>query len=187
MTEQTEKTEPAPRSDPRGVRVRQGLFVLVLLAITAAYCWGLGWIALGFARAGGGVGWGLALGVTLLLLLTVWVLWREVLFGIAAGRLARRYRAPADLRSDPREEFEAARSALQDGAPPDRALQDEEPQDADRPAETPPGARADADEPRGDGEDWRAWYRLALAYDALRDRRSARASVRRAIQLAPRD
>ena len=32
-------------------------------------------------------------------------------------------------------------------------------------------------------EDWRAWYRLALAYDAERDTRRGRAAMRRAIAL----
>ncbi|HVF03894.1 MAG TPA: hypothetical protein VNA20_03560 [Frankiaceae bacterium] len=32
-------------------------------------------------------------------------------------------------------------------------------------------------------EDWRAWYRLALAYDAGRDPRRGRAAMRRAIAL----
>ncbi len=33
-------------------------------------------------------------------------------------------------------------------------------------------------------EDWRAWYRLAIAYDAGRDPRRGRAAMRRAIALA---
>lgn len=129
--------------------------VAVLVAITAAYCWGLGWMAYGFARAGGVVGWGLALGVTILLALTVWVTWREVLFGMAAGRLAKRFRAEHGTAADPhgeeagrRTEFEAARDALDD-------------------EET--------------ARDWRAWFRLSLDYDALRDRRNARMALRRAI------
>ena len=32
-------------------------------------------------------------------------------------------------------------------------------------------------------DDWRAWYRLGLAYDASGDRRRAREAVRRAITL----
>jgi len=32
-------------------------------------------------------------------------------------------------------------------------------------------------------DDWRAWYRLGLAYDASGDRRRARGAVRQAIQL----
>ena len=32
-------------------------------------------------------------------------------------------------------------------------------------------------------DDWRAWYRLGLAYDAAGDRRRARAAVRQAIRL----
>lgn len=137
----------------------QKLFVAALLLITAAFAWGLGWIAWGFAQAGGPVGWGLALGVTILLVLTVWVTWREVLFGLRSGRLAREYMPSADenpavedpAAPDARAEFEAARSAIQDD--PDRE------------------------------QDWRAWFRLALAYDGVRDRRNARMATRRAIEL----
>lgn len=132
--------------------MRQKLFVAALLLITALYAWGLGWIAVGFSRAGGVIGWGLALGVGILLVLTVWVTWREVLFGLEAGGLARRYAGTAVEHEEPREEFEAARAHL----------------------ESAPGAE----------EDWRGWFRLALAYDALRDRRQARAATRRAIRLA---
>lgn len=136
--------------------MREKIFVAVLVLITAAYAWGLGWIAWGFFRAGGAVGFGLALGVLILLLLTVWVTWREVLFGLRAGHLSRRYEPPAEaIAEDAREEFEAARAALQDGAD---------------------GAEGD----------WWAWFRLALAYDALRDRRNARMATRRAIEASRR-
>lgn len=36
-------------------------------------------------------------------------------------------------------------------------------------------------------EDWRVWYRLALAYDAERDTRRGRAAMRQAISLRGRD
>ncbi|MCG7309332.1 hypothetical protein [Brachybacterium sp. ACRRE] len=149
--------------------MRAKIGVALLLLVTAAYCWGLLWIATGFARAGGVIGWGLAAGLVVLLVLTVWVTWREVLFGLRAGRLARLYgaarfepraddgtgvRAEQDpvaqrdaRRAAARAEFEAARDAVQDGGE----------------------------------DDWRAWYRLGLAYSANRDTRDARAAVRRAI------
>lgn len=133
--------------------MRDKIFVILLVLITAAYAWGLGWIAWGFFRAGSAVGYGLALGVLILLLLTVWVTWREVLFGLSAGRLSREYTPPADaIAGDAREEFEAARSAIEQGAQ----------------------------------EDWRAWFRLALAYDAMRDRKGARMAIRRAIDASSR-
>ena len=72
--------------------MRERLFVGVLLVLTALFCWALGWIAWGFARAGTALGWGFALGICALLVLTVWVTWREVLFGLAAARLGRAYR-----------------------------------------------------------------------------------------------
>ena len=134
--------------------MRQKLLVGLLVLITAAYSWGLGWIAWGFVRAGGVLGYGLALGIVILLALTVWVTWREVLFGLSAGGLAARYAPPAEADAeDPRAEFEAARTAVEDGA-----------------------AGGDAE------EEWRAWFRLALAYDALRDRKGARMATRRAIE-----
>lgn len=133
--------------------MRPRLLVGILLVLTALFCWGLGWIAWGFVRAGGPVGWGLALAVVILLLLSVWVTWREVLFGISAARLGRAYahsdeETAATSAASPRAEFEAARAHVE---------------------------RRD--------RDWRAWYRLGLAYDGVRDRRHAREAVRRAIAL----
>ena len=149
--------------------MRQKLMVAALVLITAAYCWGLGWIAWGFSRAGGTIGWGLALGVGNLLALTVWVTWREVLFGLAAGRLVHEYRPePGD-----QEQIEAEPSAAEEQQ---RA---KEPVAADQ-AEFEAARTAIEQEGR---QDWQAWFRLALAYDALRDRRSARAATRRAIEV----
>jgi hypothetical protein len=133
--------------------MRQKLLAALLVLITAAYAWGLGWIAWGFARVGGVLGYGLALGIVILLALTIWVTWREVLFGMAAARLSARYAPPVGADGeDARAEFESARTALEDGSL---------------------GQGAEAE--------WRAWFRLALAYDALRDRKGARMATRRAI------
>jgi len=130
--------------------MKDRLLVALLTLITAAYAYGLGWIAWGFMRAGGPLGYGLALGVVILLALTIWVTWREVLFGLAASRLSAQYAPPADADGeDRRAEFEAARTVLQ--------------------------------EREGAEQDWRAWFRLALAYDALKDRKGARMATRRAI------
>lgn len=133
--------------------MREKIFVAALVLITAAYAWGLGWIAWGFVRAGSVLGYGLALGIVILLALTIWVTWREVLFGLAAGRLSRRYEPPAEARGDDaRAEFDSARTVLQE---------------------------------QGE-DDWRAWFRLALAYDALHDRKGARMATRTAIEAAKR-
>lgn len=42
-----------------------------------------------------------------------------------------------------------------------------------------PGAKAQAE---AEPENWRAWYRLAIAYDLNRDRRAARAAMRQALR-----
>src|SRR5690606_39750159 len=95
--------------------MKDRLLVALLTLITAAYAYGLGWIAWGFMRAGGPLGYGLALGVVILLALTIWVTWREVLFGLAASRLSAQYAPPADADGeDRRAEFEAARTVLQE-------------------------------------------------------------------------
>src|SRR5699024_8097004 len=110
--------------------MRQKLMVAALVLITAAYCWGLGWIAWGFSRAGGTIGWGLALGGGILLALTAWVTWRQELFGLAAGRLPHEYRPepgdqgqieadPSAAGAEPRAK-EPVRAAAGHDAPRDR-------------------------------------------------------------------
>jgi tetratricopeptide (TPR) repeat protein len=105
-----------------------------------------------------------ALGIALIVLplLGFWALVVELLFGIRSGRLVQRLAADGDLPADnlPR-----------------------------RPSGRPDRSAADAEFPlyraavEADPDDWRAWLRLGMAYDASGDRRRARQSIRRAIQL----
>lgn len=151
------------------------LMVAALVAITALYCWGLFWIAWGFARAGGAVGWGLALGIAILLLLTVWVTWREVLFGMATARLTRAYDGPVPVRPTA-----AARRAAETGHS-DGPSGDGAPAPPPTPREEFDAAKAQIES--ASQEHWQDWYRLALAYEAMRDRKDARMALRRAIDL----
>lgn len=107
---------------------------------------------------------GILIGAALIVLplIAAWALYRELRFGVEAARLGRALEAEDAL---PDEEL-AAR-------PSGRVLREE----------------ADAVFPRyreaveAAPEDWRAWYRLGLAYDGSGDRRRARAAVRTAIRL----
>ncbi|WP_374313479.1 hypothetical protein [Microbacterium sp.] len=111
---------------------------------------------------------GVLMGVVLVVLpvIAVWALGRELWFGIRAERLGKRLEADDAL---PAEEI-AVR-------PSGRAVRSEA--DALFPA-----YRADVE---AHPDDWRAWYRLGLAYDASGDRRRAREAVRTAIRLEAAD
>lgn len=165
--------------------------VVGLVLITLLYCWALLWLAWGFARAGGVVGWGLAAAVAILLALTVWVTWRELLFGLNAARLAREYssdgasgptvRGAGDV--DPVDHG----SRELDAVDPHAVEQSQATTGTSDPSRVTSRAEFDlakaAIEQRTGESDWRAWFRLSLAYDALHDRRQARAAARRAIEL----
>lgn len=105
-----------------------------------------------------------AMGVGLVVLpaIAAWALGRELWFGVRAQALGRRLEAEGALPG----ESVAVR-------PSGRVLRE----DADA---VFPAYRAEVE---SHPEDWRAWYRLGLAYDAAGDRRRARAAVRRAIGL----
>ncbi|HWM15012.1 MAG TPA: hypothetical protein VNP97_00330 [Microbacterium sp.] len=106
----------------------------------------------------------IAMGVGLVVLpvVAVWGLGRELWFGVRAQQLARRLEAEGRL---PDEQVGVR--------PSGRVLRE----DADA---LFPAYKADAE---AHPDDWRAWYRLGLAYDASGDRRRARGAVRRAIRL----
>jgi cytochrome c-type biogenesis protein CcmH/NrfG len=111
-----------------------------------------------------GDGVGIALGVALIVipLLATWALGRELWFGWRADRLGRRLEVDGALPEETVAVRPSGRVVREDG-------------DAVFPA-----YRAEVEE---SPEDWRAWYRLGLAYDAASDRRRAREAIRRAISL----
>lgn len=106
----------------------------------------------------------IAMGVALVVLpvIAAWALGRELWFGIRAERLARRLEAEGRL---PDESVSVRASG--------RVVRE----DADA---VFPHYRADVE---AHPDDWRAWYRLGLAYDAAGDRSRARGAVRKAIRL----
>ena len=106
----------------------------------------------------------IAMGVALVVLplLAVWALGRELWFGFRAERIARRLESEGGIPQDDVAVRPSGRVIREDGEavfPAYRAAVEEHP------------------------EDWRAWYRLALAYDAAGDRRRARSAVRQSIRL----
>jgi cytochrome c-type biogenesis protein CcmH/NrfG len=107
---------------------------------------------------------GIAMGIALIVLplIAAWALGRELWFGVRAQQLGKRLESEGGLP----EESVAVR-------PSGRVVRE----DAD--AVFPTYRAAVEREP----DDWRAWYRLGLAYDASGDRRRARDAVRQAIRL----
>jgi cytochrome c-type biogenesis protein CcmH/NrfG len=104
------------------------------------------------------------MGIALIVLpiIASWALWRELTFGASASRLARRLEEESAL---PEESVDLSPSGR-----PDRAEAD---------ALFPRYREAVEEAP----DDWRAWFRLGLAYDGAGDRRRARQAVRTAISL----
>lgn len=107
---------------------------------------------------------GVVMGVALIVLpvIAAWALWRELAFGASASRLGRRLEQESAL---PEESIDLSPSGR-----PDRVEAD---------ALFPRYREAVEESP----EDWRAWFRLGLAYDGAGDRRRARQAVRTAISL----
>lgn len=138
--------------------------VAVMAALLALYIVLVGWRAVQLVQTGEPVG--IAMGIALIALpvIAAWALGRELWFGIRAEQLARRLEA--------------------EGGVPDEIV-----------ATTPSGritrAEGDAVFPRYRAEveqnpdDWKAWFRLSLAYDAAGDRRRARQAAREAIRRSP--
>ncbi|MFG6474810.1 hypothetical protein ACFXP7_00310 [Microbacterium sp. P06] len=111
-----------------------------------------------------GDGVAIALGAALVVLpiLAVWGLGRELWFGFRAERLGARLAADGAL---PDEELAVRPSGRVERVDADALF---------------PTYRADVE---ANPDDWRAWYRLGLAYDGSGDRRRARGAIRTAIKL----
>lgn len=106
-----------------------------------------------------------AIGAALLVLpvLGMWFIGAEILFGIRAERLGARLEREGGL---PQDEVATSASGRIDRADADALF---------------PRYQAEVE---AAPEDWAAWYRLALVYDAAGDRKRARWATRTAIRLA---
>lgn len=139
---------------------RLGVFVMAaVLALYIALVAHRGWLLL---TSGQPVG--IAMGAVLFFLPVVaaWGLWRELRFGMRAQALGKRLEAEGGL---PTDEVEVRQSGKPDRAQAEALF---------------PGYRDDV---QAHPDDWRAWYRLALAYDGAGDRTRARQAARKAISL----
>ena len=136
--------------------------VAVMAALLALYIILVSQRAVLLIASGDGVGIAMGVALIVLPLLAGWALGRELWFGVRAEQLGRRLDSEGGLPAD-----EVA------VRPSGRVMRDEG--DA-----IFPRYRAEVE---ADPDDWRAWYRLGLAYDAAGDRRRAREAVRSAIRL----
>ena len=144
--------------------VRVGVAVMApLLALYIVLVGQRAWILL---TSGDPLGIAMGAALAVLPLLAAWGLSREVRFGIRAQQLGARLEREGALPQDEVAVRPSGRVVREDG-------------DAVFPRYR--------DEVEAHPDDWRAWYRLSLAYDAAGDRRRAREAVRTAIRLESAD
>ena len=105
-----------------------------------------------------------ALGVAVIVIPVIgaWVLYRELAFGMRTQQLGRELGAEGGL---PVDDLPRTPSGRIERDAADARFAEYEQQVQSTP------------------DDWRAWYRLAIGYDDARDRKRARAAMRRAITL----
>ncbi len=137
---------------------------LLLAAVLVLYFVLLGGRAVALFEDGAPVAVALGVGVLLLPLVGAWVTWATLRFGVRTQALARRLDAEGGLpdTSDlPRTPSGRVDRAAADGWFETQRVA----------AEAAP-------------DDWRSWYRLAVAYDVAGDRGRAREAMRKALDLA---
>ncbi|MBG6057446.1 hypothetical protein RCH16_000638 [Cryobacterium sp. MP_M5] len=138
------------------------LAVVPMALLLAFYLVLVGWRAVLFVQSGDPVGILIGVALIILPLIGVWALVLELRFGRNSERLVRQLEREGGL---PVEDLPT------------------------RPSGRPLRDAADAEFPRFKAAvdaapgDWRAWFRLGLAYDASGDRRRARGAIRTAIDL----
>jgi hypothetical protein len=142
--------------------VKGRVAAIVMAVLLAVYLVLMGQRAVMFVLTGEPIG--VMIGVFLIALPIVgaWALVRELMFGVRTERLVKQLEREDALPVDDLPKRPSGR--------PERAAADAE-----------FGAYRDAVE--ADESDWRAWFRLGLAYDASGDRRRARGALRTAIAL----
>jgi hypothetical protein len=142
--------------------VKSRVAALLMAVLLAIYLVLVGQRAVLFVLTGEPIG--IAIGVFLIILPIVgaWALVREVLFGVRTQRMVEQLESEGELPVDDLPK-----------RPSGRPLREA--------ADAEFGVYRDAVE--RDETDWRAWFRLGLAYDASGDRRRARQALRTAISL----
>jgi hypothetical protein len=136
--------------------------VVVMAVLLVFYLVLVGWRAVLFVQSGEPEG--ILIGVALIVLpiIGAWALVREILFGARCERLVKQLEAEGEL---PVDDLPTRPS----GRPYREAADAQFPEYRDAVDAAP--------------EDWRAWFRLGLAYDASGDRRRARGALRTAMAL----
>jgi cytochrome c-type biogenesis protein CcmH/NrfG len=142
--------------------MRTKLTIAVMVLVLVFYAALIGFKGVALLSSGSVVG--VLLGVALLILpvLGLLLVWREIEFGRRTAQLARALDAEGGL---PVDDLPRRPSGRVDRTAADAAFQDMRRHTEEHP------------------EDWRAWFRLALAYDAAGDRTRARAAARHAVAL----
>ena len=140
--------------------VAGSIFMASLLVL---YMWAAGYQAFIMMSSGNGVVVTMGIALVVLPVIGVWALIREFSFGIRSGALIKRLEAENALPVDTLEHTPSGRT-IRESADEEFPLY--------------------AAEVEAAPESWRAWMRLALAYDASGDRKRARSAVRTAIGLS---
>lgn len=133
-----------------------------MAALLLMYIVLIGWRAVQFVATGEPIAVAMGIALIILPIVGAWALGRELLFGVRSQRLVGVLEAEGNL---PEEVLPTRASG--------RPLRDAADEDF---------ARFQA-ETEAAPEDWRAWFRLGLAYDASGDRRRARKAIIHAIAL----
>jgi len=143
--------------------VRTRIAVVVMAALLLLYLLFALRYGIVLIEVGQPVAIGLGIGMLVLPLLALGLVAAEIVFAVRAEGLAKRLEAEGGL---PAEEVPLTASGRVERAAADALF---------------PAYKAAVD---ADPENWRPWYRLALAYDAAGDRRRARWATRTAIRLS---
>jgi cytochrome c-type biogenesis protein CcmH/NrfG len=142
--------------------VRTKTTIGVLVAVVVFYAALIGFKGVGLLASGSRVGQALGVALLVLPLLGLLLVWREVEFGRRTAVLARELDAEGGL---PVDDLPRRPSGRVDRAAADAQFK---------------VMRAEVD---AEPDDWRGWFRLALAYDTAGDRTRARQAARHAITL----
>ena len=142
--------------------MRTKVLLAVMVLVVAFYAALIGSKGIGLLGSGSVVGVVLGLALLVLPLLGLLLVWREIQFGRRTSVLAAALEAEGGLPVDDLPRRPSGRV--------DRAAADAQFQQMREQTEAQP-------------DDWRTWFRLALAYDAAGDRTRARAAARHALSL----